>query len=326
MKKITLLFAVCFLLSAFCLTAQNQPQLPDGSFETSWKTIPNPIGPPYEEFETDYFYTLNMLCTLEPADITAQKENRDGYVQHGNYSIRLKSGKVTVGEEDIFLPGMVGTISKEFVPNFLDNDGKVPVYQLWEYPTPHAMEGYYRYDPVAGDSALIEIGFAYQETGEVFTAKKVIHNTVNSLQKFTVPIPKEYWGEVFDEIKVLFVASGGVNWDNLKECKGRLGSTLWVDQVTLNYTIGNSIKQNLFSTLKANAFPNPANEVLKIELNENFEGKIAVYNLSGSLILEENINGNQYLLNTSALASGNYFYRMLKENTIFAQGKFVVTK
>jgi hypothetical protein len=114
----------------------------------------------------------------------------------------------------------------------------------------------------------------------------------------------------------------------LDECKGQLGSTLWVDNVTLNYTIdpGEGIKQNLFSTLKANAFPNPATEVLNIELNENFTGKIVVYNVNGSMVMEENINGTLYQLNTSTLATGNYMYRLMNENTIFAQGKFVVTK
>jgi hypothetical protein len=324
MKKITCLFAFCFLLSAFCLNAQQTHPLPDLSFEYSWKECTSPICPPYEDFDNDYFYTLNSLCELEAADLTALKENRKEYVQHGNYSIQLKSGKVTVGIEDIFLPGMVGTLGKEFVPEFLDG-GSITVYQLWEYDTPHFMEGYYRYDPKAGDSAYIEIGFANQGVGEIFSVKKMIYNTVNQLEKFSLPIPKEFWGEVFDEIKVLFVASAAVNWENLKDCRGQYGSTLWVDNVTLEYR-PDGIKQNIFSTLKTNAFPNPTTEVLNIELNEDFAGKVVVYNLTGSKVLEENINGTQCQLNTSALATGNYVYKLMNDNTIFAQGKFVVTK
>jgi len=324
MKKIALSL-LSFLLFSFCLNAQ-QKQLPDSSFET-WKTIPNPIGPPYEDFDNDYFYTLNMLCTLEQADITALKENRAEYVKHGLYSIRLKSGKVTFGDEDVFLPGMVGTVAKDFVPRFLEDGGKVPVYKLWEYDTPHAIEGYYRYEPVAGDSAIIELGFASNGTGEVFSVKKVINNTVNQWEKFFIPIPEEYWNEEFYQIKVLFVASAGVNWNNLKDCKGQLGSTLWVDSVTLNYKwTTQGIKEELFSNLKVNLFPNPANEVLNIELNEPFSGKIVVYNMYGSMIFEENINGIQHQLNTSALATGNYICRLMNNNTIYAQGKFVVKR
>jgi hypothetical protein len=102
---------------------------------------------------------------------------------------------------------------------------------------------------------------------------------------------------------------------------------LWIDNIYLNYSYQpDGIKQNLFSTLKANAFPNPANEVLHIELNENFNGKIRVYNSLGSLIMEENITGTQGRLNTSNLATGNYSYKLMNDNIIFAQGRFVVTK
>ena len=108
------------------------------------------------------------------------------------------------------------------------------------------------------------------------------------------------------------------------ECKGQLGSTLWIDNVSLSYTVG--VNQPLFSTLKAKTFPNPVTEVLNIELNEYFAGKVVVYSSLGSLIREENINGLEYSLNTTALASGNYIYKLMEGNAILAQGKFVVVK
>jgi hypothetical protein len=198
---------------------------------------------------------------------------------------------------------------------------------LWEYDTPHALEGWYKYTPQAGDSAIILIGFNNQgETG--FVEKLIFYDKVDKWTKFTIPISKEYWGEVFDLIRILFVASAGVNWEHLDECKGQLGSTLWVDNISLNYTIDpeNEIKQNLFSTFKANLFPNPVTDLLNIELNESFTGKVVIYNLQGSKIMEENVQGTQCQLNSSELAIGSYIYRLMKDNTIFAQGKFVVTR
>jgi hypothetical protein len=108
------------------------------------------------------------------------------------------------------------------------------------------------------------------------------------------------------------------------ECKGQVGSALWIDNISLNYALG--VKQNLLSTLKAKAYPNPSTDVLNLELNEHFAGKVMVYNSLGSLVMEENINGTQSQLNTSTLASGNYIYKLMGANTIFAQGKFVVVK
>jgi hypothetical protein len=326
MKKIIYLFAFCFLLSNFYLNAQYS--IPNASFE-NWTPKTSPAYGPYFEFETDLFYTLNSLYDLKndagASDLTAFRDNN--IVQHGNYSIRLTSGRVAGGTGWVFLPGMVGTVSQDFVNEFLDpgNLDGVKISKLWEYDTPHALEGYFQYKPVDGDSALIDIGF-YDYDGLAFPpVTKIIKGTVDTWTKFSLDVPEKYWNEEFHEIRILFVASAGVNFVHLDECVGQLGSTLWVDNLSLNYKeVG--ISQNLFSTLKANAFPNPATDALNIELNENFTGKISVYNISGGKVMEDVINGTQCQINTSALASGNYIYKLMNENTIFAQGKFVVTK
>ncbi|MCL2167718.1 MAG: T9SS type A sorting domain-containing protein [Lentimicrobiaceae bacterium] len=327
MKK-TIYLSICSLFLAPCSLLAQQYQLPESSFE-KWEDKTSPYYGPYLEFETEYFYTLNSLFRLQndagAANRTAWREG-NGAQQHGTYCIRLTSGRVAVGTGYVFLPGMVGTISQGFVNEFLNQGGEVTTIKAWEYDTPHLLEGYYKYQPVAGDSALIEIGF-YNYSGEVFAAKKIIKETVNEWTHFSVPIPEQYWNDVFLNIRVLFVASAGVNFEDLDECDGQLESTLWVDNISLNYTYqGNDIKQNFLSTLKANVFPNPATEVLNVELNENFTGTISVYNVTGNKVMEENINGTQCQLNTSALATGNYIYKLMTENTIFAQGKFVITK
>jgi len=329
MKKLTFLFAFCFLLSASCLKAQHQQPIPNADFEI-WKEKYSTYYGDYKDFETDLFYTLNSLYDLDngpleipPRVLTAFQE---GNAQHGAYCIKLTSGRISGGTSFVFLPGMVGTVSKEFVKEFLEPGGEgVRTTKLWEYATPHALEGYFKYIPVEGDSALINIEFYDDDGVAVVVENKIIYESVESWTKFSIPIPEKYWNEVFYEIRILFVASAGVNFEHLDECVGQLGSTLWVDNLNLNYTT-TGIKQNLFSTLKTNAFPNPAAEVLNIELNENFSGKVVVYNLTGSAVMEQNISGTQCQLNTSALAAGNYMYRLMKENSSFAQGKFVVTK
>jgi len=330
MKKITLfLFSFLLfslLLSPFSLNAQIQ--LPDGSFETGWKSETGANGP-YLEYETEFFYTLNSLFAIDnaqgPADITAHRDSINP--QHGSYSIKLVSGKISVGA-DVFLPGMVGTINQDFVEEFLGTEGNVTISRDWAgYSTPHALEGWYRYRPVPSDSALIDIGF-YDYNGselvEVFIEKLIIKQTVNNWTHFQIIIPEQYRNRYFSEIRILFVASAGVNFENLMECKGQLGSTLWVDNISLNYELG--IKQPLFSTLKAKTFPNPTTEVLNIELNEYFSGKVMVYNSLGSLVMEENVNGLDCSLNTAAFAAGNYIYKLMEGNAILAQGKFVVVK
>ncbi|MCL2245505.1 MAG: T9SS type A sorting domain-containing protein [Lentimicrobiaceae bacterium] len=324
MKKITLL-AFCILLSAFSLFAQ-QPQLSGSDFETGWKNNYGDNGT-YEEFETDCFFTLNSLFAKKnepkPADITAWKV---GNAQQGNSCIKLVSGVIPVGE-DVFLPGMVGTINQDFVEEFLGSGGNVTIYRDWlGNETPHAMEGWFKYNPVNGDSALIDIGFHKAGASEpLFVEKLILKETVNEWTHFYIAIPKEHWNTVFTDIRVLFVASAGVNFKQLMECKGQKGSTLWIDNVTLNYK-EDGIKQNLFSSLTTKAFPNPANEVLNIKMNEHFNGTVTVYNIAGTKVMEEAVNGTECQLNTASLATGNYVFKLMNGNTIFAQGKFVITK
>ncbi|MCL2436204.1 MAG: T9SS type A sorting domain-containing protein [Lentimicrobiaceae bacterium] len=340
MKKITLYLLPFFLFSLLLspLSLNAQLQLPDGSFETDWKSKTGASGRTYLEYggsteEGYYFYTLNSLYGIDnaqgPGSITAHRDPDNP--KHGNYSIKLVSGKIPFGN-DVFLPGMVGTINQEFVDEFIGTEGSVTLSRDWAgYSTPRALEGWYRYRPATDDnakfdSALIDIGF-YDWAGglvEVFVEKLIIKQTVNNWTQFKITIPEQYWNKWFSEIRILFVASAGVNFEKLMECKGNIGSTLWIDDISLNYDLG--ITQPLFSSLKAKAFPNPATEVLNLELNEHFSGKVMIYNSLGSLVMEENMNGLQCSLNTAALAAGNYIYKLMEGNTIWGQGKFVVVK
>jgi|GEM_PF-900215 len=323
LKSLNLILLFCF--SSLVINAQKE-QLPDSSFEKEgWKDKVG-LGDPYLEFQTDYFYTLNSLYALPNtprADLTAFREKG---AQHGEYCIMLKSGHVGVGDGFVFLPGMVGTISEEYVAQFLDPKEKVITTRFWGNDTPHALEGYYKYNPFKNDSAMIQIGFSnFVGDPLIVDEKLIITKPASNWTKFSIPIPEQFRDQYFDEIQVIFVASAGVNFDDMINCHGQRGATLWIDNISLNYSSG--IKQNLFSTLKANAFPNPATtEVLYIELNEEFTGVIWVYDLSGRKILESNISGTQSQLNISSFASGNYIYKLMNENTIFAQGKFVVAK
>jgi len=331
-KSLNLILLFCF--SAFLLfcssTLMAQPtkkQFPDSSFEgEGWK-----YNGKYWDFETDKFYTLNSLCdqpaVLNP-QLTAYKEcGTNPPPPHGNCCIRLESVKIGVGDAYVFLPGMVGTITKEFVTEYTTTN-KASLTVDWAQLTPHAMEWWYKYDNKGGDSAMIQIGFkefpGIDEPLIVDERFIIKEHPTSKWTRGTITIPAEYRGEIFSEIQVLFVASAGVKFDDMMKCDGREGAKLWIDNISLIYELG--IKQNLFSTLKANAFPNPATEVLNLELNEVFTGVIWVYDLSGKKILETNISGTQAQLNISSLASGNYIYRLMNENTIFAQGKFVVAK
>ncbi len=72
-------------------------------------------------------------------------------------------------------------------------------------------------------------------------------------------------------------------------------------------------------------FPNPANDILNIELPFPYtRGIVKVYNLIGQQVLSVPINGNP--INVSSLASGTYIVRVMCNNDIIGTQKLVITK
>ena len=325
LKPLTSYLLPLFAFCIFPLSAQKQ--FPDSSFE-NWTTTSGAYGT-FVDFDTEFFHTLNPLHGLANdgciIDLTAFRDESNPV--DGLYSIKLVSGLAPMGEDYAFLPGMVGTIDPDFIEQFLSPLGGITIATDWgDGKTPCAFEGWYKYDPKNNDSAFIDIGF-YNSGKEVFSKKLLIKNKVDNWTEFSLKIPQQYWDKYFEEIKVLFVASAGVDFETLTNCKGEIGSTLSIDAISLLYDCEVGIRQNLLSTVKVNVFPNPAtNDILNMELNENFTGVVSIYSILGGKVMEQEINSDQCQLNIKNLSSGNYIYKLMNGNTIFAQGKFVVTK
>jgi hypothetical protein len=66
-------------------------------------------------------------------------------------------------------------------------------------------------------------------------------------------------------------------------------------------------------------YPNPGNNVLNLDIREK-HFVVQLYNNTGQLVLTKE---NQRRINTSALRSGIYFYRIIKDGEILSSGKWV---
>lgn len=312
------LFLLTLYLVPCTLVAQ---QMTDSSFET-WENKNGFYGD-YFDFITDYFCTLNELHSLQndagSGDLTAF---RDGNAQNGNWCAKLVTGKYPLGS-DILLPGIVGTLQQDFIEYYLTHNTVIVTSDWQGYPVPRALEGYFKYAPVNGDSAVIELGL-YEYGDSLHLEQLKIFGNTDVWTPFSVNIPQQFWNSNMNEIRLLFVASADYDFGNLIDCQGQYGSTLWVDNITLRYDIG--ISQNMMSTLKVNTFPNPTTDVVNMNFNEDFNGKIEVFALHGAKVYENVVNGNSVSFSASNLPSGNYMFRLMKENVIHAQGKFVVNK
>ncbi len=114
-----------------------------GNFE-SWKYITNHH---YYEPDSSIFTTLNILDTIPtPSGITVY---RCDTAHSGNYSARLMTGHITLGQLNITIPGVIGTISIRW------SEEKAILGIPYPYgdTKPIRFAGYCQSYPISGDSS-----------------------------------------------------------------------------------------------------------------------------------------------------------------------------
>ncbi|MBS1647575.1 MAG: S8 family peptidase [Bacteroidetes bacterium] len=70
-------------------------------------------------------------------------------------------------------------------------------------------------------------------------------------------------------------------------------------------------------------YPNPAQQQIQFLFNEETNADITIYSLLGQEVLRSHCNGTTYVLPIQSLSNGLYLYKITKENTAFAEGKFI---
>ncbi len=92
----------------------------------------------------------------------------------------------------------------------------------------------------------------------------------------------------------------------------------------LNVAEDNKLSQTVKS-VKINLYPNPASEMVNINLSEAVDGNFNIIDLSGRLVKSINVIGNTISVSTEGLANGTYFL-ILNSKTGSTQVKFNVIK
>jgi hypothetical protein len=121
--------------------------------------------------------------------------------------------------------------------------------------------------------------------------------------------------ETPDSINIVF--SSSAEGDNFQ---GQVGSTLFIDEISLDYTptaIQNSV-ENSFSVI----YPNPATTDLFIHLNS--ETKLAtflLYNMEGQLLTKTTFTSPDNYFDVTKYKAGMYFYSLQNEKGQRINGK-----
>jgi len=319
MRKIVFLIASFTVINVANVKGQNQ-NIPDGGFENCWiEKDPRNGKPKFWDFKADFFFTsLNAdLYTLPEflgnAPLTAFRETADAY--QGNYSLKLVSAAMASDYGPIFLPGAMGNINIDIIS--VDCTLGRPFTSR-----PSAIKGWHKYIPVNKDSAAIEI--VLKKGGKkIGEGKQIIKEGVPNWATFNVPITYTS-DQTPDSIIVVFSSSAAYDFtdiETLMECKGQVGSTLYLDEIELEYVVG--IKEIFDPAIQMSVYPNPSKENVSLNIAKETNGTVIIYDYLTRKIGEYSINGTQIDIDIQDYAAGSYLINVIENGKVITTNRFV---
>jgi hypothetical protein len=297
----------------------------NGDFE-NWYNVPTFN---YEDIGTgptdNWTATLNSLAAVPPTaggpgPVTVFKTTD---VHSGNYAAKAVSAPFPLGPVTIFIPGMIGTAQMDMVG----------VRALLGKPCadcrPSHFKGFYKYEPVNGDSCgavilLSRWNSTAKKRDTIGYGKMVQREAVSTYTPFDITV--NYTGAgVVDSITLLVVSSAGFNVINFMGSVGQSGNTMYVDDLTLDYP--NGIQQVVMPEVAVTAYPNPATDILHIDLSKEVKsGSLDVFNAAGKLVGSYSLSAKTNTIPVYSLVNGAYYYRLTSGKDLLNTGSFVIKK
>ncbi|MCF0207475.1 MAG: T9SS type A sorting domain-containing protein [Bacteroidales bacterium] len=88
--------------------------------------------------------------------------------------------------------------------------------------------------------------------------------------------------------------------------------------VAVKYSDNSFVEEN---EINVSIYPNPASNILNLQLNDIDNGTLQIISLNGEIMKEVQLNGECNSINISDLENGNYLYRVLSRDKVIS-GKF----
>jgi len=268
--------------------------------------------------------TLDTLAGLPlsaggPGPITVFRTT-DSY--SGTYAAKLVSNSMNLGVT-IFIPGMLGTAVMDMV------GGRAIIGNSCPGCKPLHFKGYYKFEPVGEDScAVVAVVSKWNsETHKRDTiafGRMVQHSPVSTYTPFDIEL---IYGlsAIPDSLSFLMVASAGFNVINFMGSQGNNGSTMYVDEVSLEYPAG--IEQSLMPDVGVKVYPNPATEQITVELSDKVEnGRLEVYTMDGKSTATYKLKEVKTTLQVKSLTPGTYYFKLLERDHLLNTGTFLIVK
>jgi hypothetical protein len=152
----------------------------------------------------------------------------------------------------------------------------------------------------------------------------VSHSAVSTYTPFDIQVYYTGTGTV-DTLTYLVVSSAGFNVINFMGSMGQVGNTMFVDDLSLDYPSG--IQQVLMPEVAVTVYPNPASDVLHIDVSKEVKnGALEVYNSAGKMVGSYGVSQTSNTIPVYSLISGAYYYRLTAGRELLNTGSFVIKK
>ncbi|MDD5570195.1 MAG: T9SS type A sorting domain-containing protein [Bacteroidales bacterium] len=289
MRKSTILLTVLIVLSI-----KANAQIPNSGFE-NWTTIGGYQDPQgwgsTNQYSMGPFYAITKSTDHYPAAF-------------GSFSVRIENN-ITLNP-NYSAGGAVFTGPPPPSPDF-------PVTGH-----PASLTGYYKYAPLGGDTMLVQVLLFKNGLSVSYGAFTTVASA-SSWTPFTVTF-ENYTDVDSASISIGAYYVGGFNY------MPHGNSVLYVDNLNFDTFIGSvnekTGKNNLFIL-----YPNPASDVVKLNINEfvNEDLSLNIYNISGALVKSETLKQNQREINIGDLPNG--FYQVeIKSKKFIEKQKLVILR
>jgi Secretion system C-terminal sorting domain len=314
-------FAPDSLTAIISSSNANDPQLggwleiDNLQFTNSTDQFPNNDFNDWSDIETEEpedWFTPNFVSVISnsPVSITKSTDSRSG-----NYAMRIETVEISFfgDSPDTIGYTSTGTVGDEGIEGGFPYTGQ-----------PDKLSGYYKFEPVGNDTALVNVIFSKYNAiaGETDILMDVTIKlpTASDYSLFEIPIDLS---EIPDTANVTI---GSSNFDEEESFVG-VGSVLLVDDIRFEFV--NGTNEPLFAE-EALIFPNPASDFTTLDLN-SIKGNvqsIQFYDVLGREVLRlDNLESSYSSLNinTLQLKNGIYWY-LIKTDLAAYSGKLQVER
>jgi len=296
----TSLFAMLLLLFT-AMVARAQQQIPNGSFENRIFTeyqadVPaGAAGMRWVSGDSLMFLRCGWSQQPQVAKVTD--------AHSGQYALCL--------QESFYVAPVGGNVVQENGGGYIslgvfDTNSFMPVGVPYT-ERPSALTGFYKLtaDTAGADSANIRIGF--KNAGFLIgQGGQLFYTNTNTWQPFTIPI--NWSNNQYPNKLMLDMAVGSTDL----VCSDT-STRFYLDD--LSFLLANGIRENLFANAHISVFPNPATDMVHIQLDDPYLGDdcfITVHDAAGKAISKSGHLQKEQVISLRGQGSGTYFIQLRK--------------